>query len=244
MFQKNGPTFVALIRQALASTRDGYDMLAPQFDLTPFRTPDAILKPAVAAIVASASASLSPFDSAIDLCCGTGAAMDILLPHISERLVGVDFSEGMLEIARANLKNEDYPCSVEFVEQNVMELTTVREYDLAVCFGALGHIPEAEEREFVRRVYRTLKPGGLFAFVTHYRPATITPRIAILKLFNGVMWMRNRLRKPEFIMYYLTFLLPDIETKLQDEGFITEVIEGLFEEPFQRGCLVIARKGV
>ena len=43
MFHEKGPTLLELARQALSSTEHGYDLLAPKFDYTPFRTPDAIL---------------------------------------------------------------------------------------------------------------------------------------------------------------------------------------------------------
>ena len=43
MFDPEGPTLFELARQALSSTEHGYDLLAPKFDVTPFRTPDAIL---------------------------------------------------------------------------------------------------------------------------------------------------------------------------------------------------------
>ena len=39
MFHPQGPTFWELARQALSSTQRGYDLLAPKFDFTPFRTP-------------------------------------------------------------------------------------------------------------------------------------------------------------------------------------------------------------
>ena len=75
MFHPNGPTFWELAVQALSSTERGYDLLAPKFDYTPFRTPDAILD-----LVADHLRTLGPFDSGLDVCCGTGAAMRMLRP--------------------------------------------------------------------------------------------------------------------------------------------------------------------
>jgi len=43
MFHPAGPTFWELAEQCLSSTERGYDLLAPKFDFTPFRTPDEIL---------------------------------------------------------------------------------------------------------------------------------------------------------------------------------------------------------
>jgi len=44
VFHPRGPTFLELARQGLSSTRRGYDLLAPKFDDTPFRTPDPIVR--------------------------------------------------------------------------------------------------------------------------------------------------------------------------------------------------------
>ena len=43
MFHGPGPTFFELARQVLSSTERGYDLLAPKFDLTWFRTPDRLI---------------------------------------------------------------------------------------------------------------------------------------------------------------------------------------------------------
>ena len=75
MFHPKGPTFFELARQALSSTERGYDLLAPKFDFTPFRTPDEILS-----VVAAQLERLAPFGSALDICCGTGAAMQAMRP--------------------------------------------------------------------------------------------------------------------------------------------------------------------
>ncbi len=95
MFHPKGPTFFELAVQALSSTQRGYDLLAPKFDYTPFRTPQPLLD-----AVGEHLHTLGPFDSGLDLCCGTGAAMALLRPHCRERVVGIDFSQGMIEVGR------------------------------------------------------------------------------------------------------------------------------------------------
>src|SRR5262249_364351 len=101
MFHPQGPTFWELTVQALSSTERGYDPLAPKFDYTPFRTPDEVL-----AVVAEQPRSLGPFTAALDLCCGTGAAMKVLRPLCSERVVGIDISAGMLAEARQRTRDD------------------------------------------------------------------------------------------------------------------------------------------
>jgi ubiquinone/menaquinone biosynthesis C-methylase UbiE len=236
LFHKNGPSLLELIRQSLTSTEAGYDMLAPKFDLTPFRTPYDL-------VVASVEAA-GHVDSALDLCCGTGVAMEAMLPFTAKRLAGIDFSAGMLAEAQRRLESKprDPALVLEFVKQDVMEMEFSNEFDLAVCFGALGHILPSNEREFVRRVSKALKPGGIFLFVTGSHPPIYSPAATIFRIFNAIMKIRNRLHKPEFVMYYLTFLLPEIEQKLVGEGFTVDVYRGLFPAPYQNGCLVMATK--
>jgi SAM-dependent methyltransferase len=233
MFGKNGPTLWELTRQALSSTRRGYDLLAPKFEATPFRTPDEILIPALSQV--------GTVDAALDLCCGTGAAVRVLLPRCRERLVGVDFSPGMLEQARI-LTTAPPGLRLEWVEANVFDLRHDAEFDLVTCFGALGHILPERRAEFLRVVHSALKPGGRFVLVSARHPPLLSPQHLVLRAFNGVMRLRNALLRPPFIMYYLTWLLPEIQTVLEETGFKVEVRSGVFERPFQRYELVIATR--
>ncbi|MGW4568791.1 hypothetical protein ACWEN3_42765, partial [Streptomyces sp. NPDC004561] len=73
MFGPEGPTLRELAVQALSSVEHGYDLLAPKFDHTPFRTSDVVLDS-----VAEALAGLGPFEDGLDLCCGTGAGTGLL----------------------------------------------------------------------------------------------------------------------------------------------------------------------
>ena len=98
MFHPKGPSFLELAEQALSSTDHGYDLLAPKFDYTPFRTPDAVLDEAISHIGPPQSV-----DDALDLACGTGAALRFLRPLCRSHVVGLDRSRGMLEKAREQL---------------------------------------------------------------------------------------------------------------------------------------------
>jgi ubiquinone/menaquinone biosynthesis C-methylase UbiE len=96
MFSRQGPSVRELAIQALSSVEDGYDLLAPKFDRTPFRTPDGVLD-ATAAVLGP----LGPFGRGLDLCCGTGAGMQVLRSVCPGPITGVDFSTGMLTQARS-----------------------------------------------------------------------------------------------------------------------------------------------
>ena len=95
MFSPQGPSVRELAMQALSSVEGGYDLLAPKFDYTSFRTPDSVLD-----ATAGALRPVGPFGRGLDVCCGTGAGVRVLRSVCQERLMGVDFSLGMLAQAR------------------------------------------------------------------------------------------------------------------------------------------------
>src|SRR6266508_989726 len=96
VFSPQGPSLRELCVQALSSVQRGYDLLAPKFDHTPFRTPDGVLDETVRVL-----SEVGPFGSGLDVCCGTGAGLMVLRRLCHDGITGVDFSAGMLARARS-----------------------------------------------------------------------------------------------------------------------------------------------
>jgi ubiquinone/menaquinone biosynthesis C-methylase UbiE len=236
MFHERGPSFLELMQQALSSTDRGYDLLAPKFEYTPFRTPDFVLEEIGDRLLAEGKVERS-----LDVCCGTGAGLRMLRRVTSERVVGVDRSHGMLAEGRRLLANEPGEVDVEFVQGDALEMPFEAEFDLAVSFGAFGHILEEDEPRFVRAVHRALKPKGRFVFATTYPPKTLSRSNLMARGFNAVMRLRNAVLDPPFHMYYLTFLLPKVRVLLENNGFDVEERE-LLEPPYDALKLVVATK--
>ncbi len=237
MFHPNGPTFLELARQALTSVEHGYDLLAPKFDYTPFRTPDPVLKVAMEQVGAPGS-----IGSALDVCCGTGAAMRLLRPLCRERVVGVDISQGMLDEARRRLADAPGNAALEFVRADALALPFEAQFDVATCFGAFGHILEEDEETLVTGIARALRPGGRFVFVTAHPPSRLHPVYWMARGFNAAMRVRNAVWRPPFVMYYLTFLVPRARALLEAHGFDVEVRDGLMPAPFTPYSVVVATR--
>lgn len=238
MFHPDGPTLRELAEQALSSTDHGYDLLASKFDLTPFRTPDPILERA-----AAITAKGGTVRRGLDLCCGTGAGMRWFRPVCTEAIVGIDRSRGMLEEARRRLADAPGHAPIELVQGDALETPFASgQFGLVTCFGAFGHILQSDEPRFVREIARILEPGGRFVFVTSERPPVYSPGLWMARGFNAVMRVRNAVLKPEFIMYYLTFLLPGARWLCEAVGLDVEVKRGAFDRPFHHLKLVIATK--
>jgi len=239
MFHPQGPTFRELAVQALSSTERGYDLLAPKFDYTPFRTPDWLL-----AGVAEQIKGLAPFDCALDVCCGTGAAIQMLRPLCRGRVVGIDFSQGMLEVCRQRLADMPGTAAVELVRGDALAMPFAAAFDVVTCFGAFGHILTRDEPRFVGEIARVLRPGGRFLFVTGYLPPLTSLGYWMARLFNAAMRVRNFLISPPFIMYYLTFLLPGVRRLLERAGLRVEERSLGHGRPWQGLRLVIATRPI
>ncbi|MEU4564910.1 methyltransferase domain-containing protein [Actinoplanes sp. NPDC023936] len=216
MFSANGPSLRELCVQALSSVERGYDLLAPKFDNTPFRTPDRILE-----MTARALADEGPFDRGLDVCCGTGAGLTVLTRLCRDRVAGVDFSAGMLGQARRACP----PATL--VRADARALPFSAGFDLAVTFGALGHFLPRERPAVFAGVFRALRPGGVFAVpVGELPPVTSVAHWAALG-FDVVMRVRNALIRPPFVMYYLIMDPVAVRRDLEEAGFRVEQRPGI-----------------
>jgi SAM-dependent methyltransferase len=234
VFHPRGPTFLELARQGLSSTERGYDLLAPKFDYTPFRTPDPIVR-----VVGESLARRGPFGDGLDLCCGTGVGLRMLRPLCRRRVVGLDLSAGMLAEARRQLGEA---AGVELVQGDALALGSEEAFDVVTCFGALGHIPRQQQPRFAAGIFRALRPGGLFGFVTFPTPRPLSRAWLLGHGYNAVAHLRNLLVRPPFVMFYLTFTLEAAPRLLAEAGFEVEVERARFPEPYEQAALVLARR--
>ncbi|MGH3354136.1 MAG: class I SAM-dependent methyltransferase [Nocardioides sp.] len=203
-----GPTLKELAVQALSSVEHGYDLLAPKFDATPFRTPDQIL-----AATAEALGERGGFERGLDVCCGTGAGLGVLAEVTAQAPTGVDFSVGMLEEARKACPDAD------LVRADARALPFAAAYDLVVSFGALGHFLPEERLPLFTGILRALRPGGVFALPMSRAPGPTHPAYWLLSGFDLAMRVRNAVWRPKFVMYYRTHPRPALFADLRTAGF-------------------------
>ena len=237
MFHSQGPTFLELAQQALSSTEHGYDLLAPKFDYTPYRTPDAVLE-----VIANELKIFAPIESLLDVCCGTGAALQWLEPLCHERMVGIDISKRMLDVAAETTTVRNGGPRLELVRSDALNMPFGGEFDMAVCFGAIGHFLPKDQPRFIERIHQVLKPGGRFVFVTSTVLSIWSRSYWLCRGFNAAMHVRNLLVKPPFIMFYLTFPLDEAVQKLEACGFVVEVSYPYTEAKQKRLAMVVATR--
>ncbi len=224
-----------LAKQALSSVEGGYDLLAPKFDHTPFRTAEGILDATAAAL-----RPLGPFGRALDVCCGTGAGAGVLESVCHGPVIGVDFSNGMLAQARRARPDATW------VRADARALPFAAAFDLAVSFGALGHFLPAERPALFAGVYRALRPGGVFALPIGAPPPVGSRWYLALLGYDLAMRARNAVWRPPFVMYYRTCPLHAVRDDLTAAGFSVTTVPlaelGRREDGSPRFRLVLARR--
>jgi demethylmenaquinone methyltransferase/2-methoxy-6-polyprenyl-1,4-benzoquinol methylase len=109
---------------------------------------------------AAARAELNPGDSALDVCCGTGDLALELAQRVTPggHVVGCDFSEPMLDLAREKAADRSTP-GLRFEWADALELPYDGERFDAVTVG-FGVRNLADLDRGLREMARVLKPGG------------------------------------------------------------------------------------
>ena len=97
--------------------------------------------------------------TAMDLACGTGILCQIL-DKAGIAASGMDFSSGMIDIARENCPH------LHFDVADMITYRPDKQFDLVTCTGdAVNHIGDLSNVEKIfQNVYAYLAPGGFFVF--------------------------------------------------------------------------------
>lgn len=104
---------------------------------------------------------LTPGSRVLDVGSGTGRPTAAALAAAGHRVLGVDVSPVMVEIASLQVPGAEFRCG------DVRELPLEDGSLDAVCvYFALLQMSRAEQTELVRRLALALRPGGLFALAT------------------------------------------------------------------------------
>jgi ubiquinone/menaquinone biosynthesis C-methylase UbiE len=106
-----------------------------------------------------------PTDVVLDVGCGNGHHLLALAPEVAHG-IGIDVSPGMIELARARLRNSRRNADVTFQVDDSEKLNGIADQsvDLAICIGALEHM--LDKQAVLASIHRALKFGGRFVCLT------------------------------------------------------------------------------
>ncbi|MFN8108914.1 MAG: bifunctional demethylmenaquinone methyltransferase/2-methoxy-6-polyprenyl-1,4-benzoquinol methylase UbiE [Thermoleophilia bacterium] len=121
---------------------------------------------------AAAAADVAAGGSAIDACCGTGDLALALARRVTRagRVLGVDFAENMLELAREKAAQQDLP--VEFVAGDALALPAPDDaFDAATVAFGIRNVSDLDGD--IAEMARVVRPGGRVVILEITTPARL-----------------------------------------------------------------------
>ncbi len=162
-------------------------------------------------------AGLKPGDKALDVCCGTGD-ISFALRREGAAVIGLDFSEGMLEVARErekNWANSSNGTHIAFQQGDAMELPFEPGKFDAVTVGYGLRNLESWERG-VEEMVRVARSGGRILILDFGKP-------------DNALWRA-------MFYFYLRTVVPLLGKLLcRDAAALAYIYESLLAYPAQRG---------
>jgi ubiquinone/menaquinone biosynthesis C-methylase UbiE len=153
-----------------------------------------------AGLVRSFLADLLPVrdgGSVLDVCTGTAT----ILPHLQERVgrdgrvIGVDFSRGMLKVAAAKTASFS---TIHLVEGDVGCLPFAAEsFDAVTCSHAFYELKGELRESALQEIRRILRPSGAFLMMEHDVPANAVVkalfylRLTVVGAGNAIAFLRH-----------------------------------------------------
>lgn len=135
-----------------------FESIAPQYDkmndLLSFRRHKAWRK------FTMKKMNVQPGQSALDLCCGTcDWTLALCRASGDGRIVGLDFSQNMLDIGADKIRKAGLADRIELVRGNAMDLPFADDsFDYATIGFGLRNVPDLVK--VLREMKRVVKPGG------------------------------------------------------------------------------------
>ena len=141
----------------------------------------------------------------LDVCCGTAAlTMEIAL-HVENEgsVIGLDFSEQMLEVGRENIKKSPYSSIIKLMQGNAMSLPFEDNTFDAITVGwGLRNIPNIDQA--LSEMLRVVKPGGWVVSLDMAKPNIPIFKQGYWLYFNWIVPMLGKLTaKKESAYQYL-----------------------------------------
>lgn len=104
---------------------------------------------------------LKPGGHGLDICCGTGMLTmeQAQAAGPAGRVIGLDFSENMLAVAKENLKDFRFKDNIQLIQGNAMDLPfEENSFDCVTVGWGLRNVPDILTT--VKEMVRVVKPGG------------------------------------------------------------------------------------
>ena len=103
--------------------------------------------------------------SVLDVGCGSGVYSVDFARRGARRVVGVDFSENMLALARGEAEQHRVADRCEFVQADFLELELEETFDISIAMGVFDYVPD--QVPFLRKMAALTTGEVIVAFPSH-----------------------------------------------------------------------------
>ncbi|GAA0297116.1 demethylmenaquinone methyltransferase/2-methoxy-6-polyprenyl-1,4-benzoquinol methylase [Gracilibacillus halotolerans] len=176
---------------------------------------------------------VTPGSTALDVCCGTGDWSFSLAEAVGESgtVIGLDFSENMLSIAKKRNEEVNYD-NLSFIHGNAMELPFEdNHFDYVTIGFGLRNVPDY--MQVLKEMYRVVKPGGKVVCLETSHPTLPIYKQLYYFYFGNIMPLFGKLFAKSYQEYaWLQESAKDFPDKnelkrmFQQAGFINIEIKG------------------
>lgn len=167
-----------------------------------------------------------PVDAAavLDLACGTGIVTMLIHEKAPRaRIVGVDFTEEYLDVARA--KFADIEADVTFLRSNAETMELEGRFDAVVS----SYLPKYVDPDaLLDRLNNHIEPGGIVALHDFDYPRGWIPKT----LWRAHMWLLRVVGRRVFPAWKES-LDRDLETLIRESGWVKRYREALWRHGFE-----------
>ena len=152
--------------------RDMYQSGAKNYDLTTVLFRLIGLRMKAYRLHAINKLSLQRGDTVIELGCGTGLNFPILMEQIGPegRLIGVDLTPGMLDIARERVERAGWN-NVELIQSDIVAYDFPEKVNGVIATGLFGYIPEYDR--VIKTISESLGSGGHLVILDGKQPENL-----------------------------------------------------------------------
>ncbi|MEX1375834.1 MAG: class I SAM-dependent methyltransferase [Eubacteriales bacterium] len=107
--------------------------------------------------------------SILDLGCGPGLYAE-RLTKLGHKVTGVDFSQNSIDYAAKNA--EEKGMKIDYVCGNYLDIDYTNKFDLVmIIYCDFGVLSENDRNILIKKIYNSLKPGGIFIFDSYNKNA-------------------------------------------------------------------------
>ena len=149
----------------------------------------------------NAAMQIQPGSKVLDLCCGTGDWTFALSKAVGPKgqVIGVDFSEGMLSVAKR--KGQQHMLdNITFIQGNAMQLPfEVNSFDYITIGFGLRNVPDA--KHVLAEMKRVVKPGGMIVILETSQPENILYKPFFWLYFKYIMPFLGKIFAKSYLEY-------------------------------------------